>query len=161
MTDEHDTPADDDYTLLIKESRARHQEGFSRDSVEKDKIVVSLTGAALGFSAVYAGSADRSQVGWTWLLISAWIALGLAVVATLVSYELTHRQYLRAIRSIDRWFKSGRRGTPEDATFIVRIRGWEFRPGSLINTASIYLAVVGIIALVVFISVTVNATQTP
>lgn len=115
---------------------------------EKDKVVVSVSSLAFGFSIGFL----NPDAGIPGLLVGAWIAFGLSIIAVVYSYDLNGAQLERSIARIDRWVESHEPGTkPKDGTYFIKGR----RVLDGINSMSAYLLIVGIVLTVLFVGGTV------
>jgi hypothetical protein len=69
---------------------------------ELDKAILSLSGGGLGVSMVFIKDIiGTAPIDRPWLLMAAWIAWGLSVVAVLASYHLSIRAIHNGIAQID------------------------------------------------------------
>lgn len=67
-----------------------------------DKAILSLSGGGLGVSMVFIKDiVGTAPIDLPWLLMAAWIAWGLSVVAVLASYHLSIRAIHNGIAQID------------------------------------------------------------
>lgn len=115
------------------------------NSHEKDRVVVAISSAALGFTLAFVNAGSGTPV----TLYVAWSAFALSVITVLVSFDLNAIQLRRTIGRIDAWEKDPRgRPEPEDGNLTFALGGRQWRTVDLVNTASIYLLVAGIVATV-------------
>jgi len=118
------------------------------NSHEKDKVVVSISSAALGFTLAFVNAGSGTPVA----LYVAWAAFALSVIAVLISFDLNGLQLRRAIGRIDSWERNPRgRPEPEDGNLTFTLGGRRWKTVDLVNSISIYLLVTGIVATVVHV----------
>ena len=134
-----------EYRKRIQDHRAALREAYGRNYAEKDKIVVTVSSAALGFTLAFLDPPSFA-------LYLAWIAFALSVVAVLISFDLNARQLFRTLQRIDAWERDPRgQAEPVSGNYVLHFRKWVVRPVDLINTFSIYFLVIGICSTVVHV----------
>ena len=140
----------DDLIQLMREDRAVLRESFRSNSAEKDTIVVAVSGAALAASVAFL--TDLPNAGWTWLLILGLALLVASLVCVLLSLHFNEQQLARAIAGIDGWLGDPSTFPPGDAAYFIRIGRFRIRLNNLLNGASVFLLIAGLIAVITFVS---------
>ncbi|MGH8924457.1 MAG: hypothetical protein ACRDWA_07465 [Acidimicrobiia bacterium] len=148
MTTDHMAAEAHDHRKRIQSHRAAKVAEYGTNSSEKDKVVVSISGAALGLTVAFV----ETGTGEPNLLYIAWVAFALSVIAVVISYDLNAHQLRRTIQLIDAWERDPNgRAEPANGALTFRFRGRERRTLDWINTSSVYFLVLGILATIIHI----------
>jgi len=140
-----------EYVETIEEQRRSLRDAFSRNASEKDKIVVSVSGIALGLSIAVLRDVGTHKE-WKWVLLLAWIGFGFALVLVLLSLYLNAQQIKRSIDHIDVWLKDPpKEGEPLDGAYQVRVGERRFRTVDVVETVSIFSLIGGVVTVVIFV----------
>lgn len=143
------------YLHLIEEQRRTYRNSFSRNSSEKDKTVVAVSGVALATSIAFLTDTEASA-GWTWLLVLALSAFAVAIVFVLLSYHFNSGQLDRSIRNIDKWMEAPNLLTPpEDGTYMVTIGRFSIRVMDILNAVSVFSLIAGVALVIGFVSLNI------
>ncbi len=114
-----------------------------------DKAILSLATASLGFSLaflkdiVHLGAAHAK-----WLVYASWICFAIAVVTTLVSYEVSQRAITTQLTYASQYYLENDEAVWKKPNRATRVTQW-------LNTSSGVAFVVGLVATIVFVSVNV------
>jgi len=143
------------YSKTILDHRGSLRDAFRENAAAKDKIVVSVAGAALALSlSIFRDVATDER--WKWLLVTAWVLLALSLISVLVSLFLNAGQIIRSVRRIDTWLRDvAPEGCPEDGGYSFTVQGRSVRTVDLIEGVSVFALVVGVGAVVLFASLTI------
>lgn len=82
-----------EYLAEIKAHRAALVQRFGENWSEKDKVVVSISSLAFGFTVGF-----LPRVGVSWSLIAAWLSFAVAICSVVLSYDLNASQLKRSIQ---------------------------------------------------------------
>lgn len=135
-----------EYLAEIRAHRAGLVQRFGENWSEKDKVVVSISSIAFGFTVGF-----LPRVGVTWPLIAAWLSFAVSICTVVLSYDLNASQLKRSIQRIDEWVEdNGGHRKPHNGTYIAKIGGREVRVVDTINTVSVYMLIAGVIFTVAF-----------
>ena len=138
------------YVETIEEQRRSLRDAFRQNASDKDKIVVSVSGVALGLSlAVLRDVAANAD--WKWVLLLAWIGFGLALTMVLLSLYLNAKQIKRTIDHIDVWLAGPKEGEPVDGAYQIRIGSRSFRTVAQIEAVSVFSLIGGVVAVIFFV----------
>lgn len=120
-------------------------EQYSQD--ELDKTLIKLSGGAFAVTFAFVGNFINDEpiiVGW---LIASWLAWGLSIVCSLVSYYLSTLAFRKAIEELDA--EKGLEEVDPGGRFAKIIR-W-------LNPVSLTLFAIGIISISVFVICNLNS----
>ena len=125
-------------------------EGFRANSAAKDKIVVTISGAALGLSIAFLANIEPNT-DWKPVLGLALAAFGAAVVLVLASLDLNSRQIKRGIEHLDAR-TDGPDGFPREVGPIDgSYKVGRYRVTDVLNSWSVFSTIAGIVLIVVFV----------
>lgn len=141
------TAEDSKYLAEIKAHRAWLSEKFGSNWAEKDKIVISVSSLAFGFSI---GFLDP-EAGTPEFLMAAWVAFAVSIILVVLSFDVNGFQLKRTIKRIDTWVEDPVTPKPKDGTYF--IKGMRVLDG--INSLSVYSLIAGIILTVLFVGGTI------
>ncbi len=144
----------DAYLDLIEEQRQTFRDSFSRNSSEKDKTVVAVSGVALATSIAFLTDI-KSETGWTWLLVLALSAFAVAIVFVLLSLHFNSGQLDRSIRYIDKWKEAPSLVPPQDGTYIVTVGHFSIRVMDFLNAVSVFSLIAGVALVIGFVSLNI------
>lgn len=140
-----------DHVETIKKERQRLAQGFRENSLHKDRVVVSVSGVALGLSLTVLKDIAKDPAG-TWALYVALAGFGLSLTLVLISFVLNSRQIFRSINNIDVWLDDKERtGRPKDGAFFWNVWKREVRVVSVLGDASVYSLIVGVAFVIAFV----------
>jgi hypothetical protein len=159
--------ADNDRRQEAQKQRETWNEGTRANSAAKDKIVVTISGAALGLSIAFLRDI-KPDAEWKWMLGLGLAAFGLAVVLVLASMEITSWEIDRGVKRLDEWMDptdgktSPYHGERPDGTYYlyrkVKVKGEgrdqrerAIKLTDVLNLASVIATITGIVAVVVFV----------
>lgn len=140
----------DDLIQLMRDDRLVLREAFRSNSSDKDTIVVAVSGAALAASVAFL--TDLPNATWTWLLVTGFAVLVGSLVCVLLSLHFNEQQIAKAIAGFDRWLADPSSPPPGDVAYFIRLGRFRFRLNNLLNGASVFLLIAGLIAVITFVS---------
>lgn len=131
----------------VREDRRVLVDAFRSNSSDKDKVVVSVSGAALAVSIAFLRDSSGQPIS-QWLLILALIGFGVSLGSVLLAFDLNSRQIERTIRNQDTWLATStelqKPEGPADGGYVFNVFGRDWRVVNLVNTASVYSLVTAV-----------------
>ena len=117
---------------------------FSENSRSKDRIVISMATAALGFSLAIFSDPDRDLDPDMWLGIG-WVAFAVSIVSVLLTYDLLSWLSLRNLDKLVEHLKSDMKEPYEATNPRLKLSKWRPTFVSLLNSLSVYSLILGIV----------------
>ena len=111
-----------------------------------DKYVLTLAGGSFGLSLLFIRQVvPYPEAGTICFLVAAWIAFGVSILSTLVSFLLSQAACSKQREILDRWYKK------KDVELSEEDMGNRFATWTKgLNCASMSLFIMGVIFLIIF-----------
>jgi len=110
-----------------------------------DKYILTLAAGTFGLSLLFIRQiAPQPEEGTIWLLIAAWVAFGVSILSTLISFLFSQLAYQKQREILDEWYeKEEEQGVEVSKNKFATCTHY-------LNWASMFLFIIGVTFLVIF-----------